>query len=84
MRITKLVDYISLEQDSREYNLAEGLINSDDSDMSDCPNLGDLPIQLPTKIIAKVAVREAACLIKIKNFNNLSKLYTPYVGSKST
>lgn len=83
MKATKLVDGINLEQDSRKYKLVEVLINSNDSDMSDCLSKGDLPIKLPTKIVAEVIPRVVICQIRIKAFDNLDKLCTLYVGSKS-
>lgn len=84
MRAAKLVDGISLKQDSREYTFAKVLIDLDDFDVSDCSNQRDLPIQLLIKIVAEVIPKVTVCQTRIKDFDNLCKLCTPCVESKST
>ncbi len=84
VRASKLVDGISLDQDDREYNPAEVFIDSDDSDASDCLDQEETSIQLSTKSIAEVTPRATVQQTRIKDLEDLNKLCTPYVGSKST
>lgn len=76
LRIVKLVDGIKLDNGG-EYNLIKMLINSDDSDVSELPNNEEPTIQ--SKVM--IAVRQS---IVTRNLNILDKLYTPYMGNKST
>ena len=57
VRVSKLVDGISLDQDDREYNLAEVFVDSDDSNASDYSDQEESPIQLSAKNVAEVTSR---------------------------
>ncbi len=84
VRVSKLVDGISLDQDDKEYNPAKVFIDSDDSDASDCSNQEESPIQLLVESVAEVTPRATVQQTRIKDLEDLDKLCTLCVGSKST
>ncbi len=84
VRASKLVDGISLDQNDTKYNPAEVLIDSDDSDASDCSDQEESPIQLSAKSAAEVTPRATDQQTRTENLKDIDKLCTPCVGSKST
>ena len=82
VRAFKLVDGINLDNNSKEYNLAEVLIDSDNSDMSELSDSDKKSLiqHLLTKVTPTTVVRQ----IKTEDSDVLDKLCTLCVGSKST
>lgn len=82
VRASKLVDGINLDNNNKEYNPAEVLIDSDDSDMSKLsdPDKKSLTQHPSTKATPTTVVRQ----IRTEDSDVLDKLCTPCVGSKST
>ncbi len=84
VRASKLIDGISLDQNDREYNLAEVFIDLDNSDASDCSDQEESPIQLLAESVAEVTSRATVQQTRIEDLEDLDKLCTPCVRSKST
>lgn len=79
MRVARLIDEISFEQEGKEYNPAKVLIDSDNSNVeSDGIYEERLSIQLSAEI-SIVAIYQF-----IKNLDIINKICTVYIGSKST
>ena len=82
VRASKLVDGIDLDNNNKEYNPAEVLIDSDDSDMSELSDPDEEPLtQHPS---AKATPTTVVRQIRTEDSDVLDKLCTPCVGSKST
>ncbi len=76
MRASRLVDDIVLEQEGREYDPTEVLIDSDDSDAT--LDKEKSPIQ-PSAETSTAIIHQT-----IENPDAIDKICTPCVGSKST
>lgn len=80
VRASKLVDGINLNISDQEYDPAEVLVDSDDSDMSDLNHSTSFD-NVPTAVVRAAAAHTTR---PSDNNNILNKLCTPCVGSKST
>lgn len=78
MRVAKLVDGISLEQEDKKYNPAEVFVDSNNSDAS----VSSDEKESPTQPSAETPI--AVIYQTIENADGIDKLCTPCVGSRST
>lgn len=51
MRAIKLIDSINLKRENNKYDLVEVIFESDDSDVLDCSDLKETPIETSTKVV---------------------------------
>lgn len=82
VRVAKLVDDINLKQKNKKYNPVEIIINSDNSNVSDCSDLEKTHIQLSVETSTKVRPIPILPQIRARNTDVFNKLYISCIKSK--
>lgn len=80
VKVVKLVDNYSLEQEDKKNDPAEMIFNSNNSNMSDYLDLEITPAENLTKIRLTIIPQQT----RVRDMDTSNKLCAPYIGNKLT